>query len=84
MITTQFPGYNKRVDDLLQDLENLYDHMLRSMSPQNRVEGSKMLQLVLRSMLTHGNFPMTVLQLSSAEEEVCEIAIPTEISAISS
>ena len=78
------PRLLQRIDDLPPDLENLYDHMLRSMSPQNRVEGSKMLQLVLRSMLTHGDFPMTLLQLSFAEEEDCGVAIHTGISAISS
>lgn len=78
------PRLLQRIDDLPPDLEKLYDHMLGSMSPQNRVEGSRMLQLVLRSMLTHGDFPMTVLQLSFAEEEDCGIAIPKGISAISS
>ena len=78
------PRLLQRIDDLPPDLESLYDHMLGSMNPQNRVEGSRMLQLVLRSMLTHGDFPMTVLQLSFAEEEDCGIAIPTGISAISS
>ena len=43
--------------------------MLEDMSSQNRRQGSKLLQLVLRSSETHGDIPMTVLQLSFAEEE---------------
>ena len=59
----------QKLDELPGDLEALYDHMLGDMSSQNRLQGSKMLQLVLRSSETHGDIPMTVLQLSFAEEE---------------
>ena len=57
-----------KLDELPPDLEKLYDHMLGSMSPQNRRQGSELLQLVLRSMETHGAYPLTVLQLSFAED----------------
>ena len=43
--------------------------MLGDMSAQNRRQGSKLLQLILRSSETHGDIPMTVLQLSFAEED---------------
>lgn len=59
----------QKLDELPGDLEALYDHMLGDMSPQNRIQGSKLLQLVLRSSETHADIPMTVLQLSFAEEE---------------
>ena len=59
----------EKLDELPGDLEDFYELMLRDMSPQNRLQGSKLLQLALRSSETHGNFPMTVLQLSFAEEE---------------
>ena len=59
----------QKLDELPDDLEALYELMLGNMSSQNRRQGSKLLQLVLRSSETHGDFPMTVLQLSFAEEE---------------
>jgi hypothetical protein len=51
------------------DLEKLYDHMMNSMIASNLEQGSTLLQLVLRSMNAHGSYPMTVLQLSFAEDE---------------
>lgn len=59
----------QRIDELPPTLESLYAHMLGSMSPRHRHQGSKLLQLALRSSETHGEYPMTVLQLSFAEEE---------------
>ena len=59
----------QKLDELPGDLEDLYELMLGDMSPQNRRQGSKLLQLVLRSLETQGVTPMTVLQLSFAEEE---------------
>ncbi|OCL09227.1 hypothetical protein AOQ84DRAFT_291652, partial [Glonium stellatum] len=58
----------RKLDELPPDLEKLYQHMLSSMSLSDRIQGSKLLQVVLRSTETHGNYPMTVLQLSFAEE----------------
>ena len=60
---------SQKLDELPGDLETLYKLMLGDMSSQNRRQGSKLLQLVLRSSETHGDIPMTVLQLSFAEEE---------------
>lgn len=59
----------RRLDDLPEQLEKLYSHMLRSMSKENRAQGSAFLQLMLKSSKTHGRFPMTTLQLSFAEEQ---------------
>ena len=73
-----------KLDELPGDLEALYDHMLGDMSSQNRRQGSKLLQLVLRSSETHGDIPMTVLQLSFAEEEEYSTSKLHELSEISS
>ena len=59
----------QKLDELPGDLEALYELMLGDMSSQNRRQSSKLLQLVLRSSETQGDIPMTVLQLSFAEEE---------------
>ena len=59
----------RKLDELPPDLEKLYDHMMHSMSASNRQQGSKLLQLVLRSIKIQGDYPMTVLQLSFAEDE---------------
>lgn len=59
----------QKLDELPGDLEALYNHMLGDMSAQNRRQGSKLLQLVLRSSETHGDIPMTVLQFAFAEED---------------
>jgi hypothetical protein len=59
----------RKLFDLPEELEQLYSHMLRSMPKANRTQGSKFLQLVHRSLKVQGRFPMTLLQLSFAEEE---------------
>ncbi|EPE25403.1 P-loop containing nucleoside triphosphate hydrolase [Glarea lozoyensis ATCC 20868] len=59
----------RKLDELPPTLEKLYGHMLGSMSSHHRQQGSKLLQMVLRSIKTHGDFPLTVLQLSFAEED---------------
>ena len=59
----------RKLDELPPDLGKLYDHMMHSMNPSNREQGSKLLQLVLRSMQIQDDYPMTVLQLSFAEDE---------------
>ncbi|KAK4454899.1 hypothetical protein QBC34DRAFT_103512 [Podospora aff. communis PSN243] len=59
----------EEVDRLPPDLEELYDHMLGSMPEQHRIEGSKLLQLALRSFELCSAYPMTALQLSFAEED---------------
>ncbi|KAB5530514.1 hypothetical protein GE09DRAFT_394723 [Coniochaeta sp. 2T2.1] len=50
------------------DLEELYAHMLGSMSKQNQILGSKFLQLLFRQLQIGGSFDFTLLQLSFAEE----------------
>ncbi|KAF7506902.1 hypothetical protein GJ744_011143 [Endocarpon pusillum] len=59
----------RRLIDLPEELEQLYSHMLRSMPKANRIQGSKLLQLVYKCSKIQGHFPMTLLQLSFAEEE---------------
>lgn len=51
----------QKLEDLPPDLERLYDHMLGSMTAQHRRQGSKLLQLVLRSTESHESYPMTLL-----------------------
>ena len=58
-----------KLDELPPGLEKLYHHMLDVMDPGHRRQGSKILQLVLRSTETHDEIPMTLLQLSFAEDE---------------
>lgn len=76
-------GLLQKLENLPPDLERLYDHMLGSMIAQHRREGSKLLQLVLRSTETHGSYPMTLLQLSFAEDEEYSTSIISLDSAIS-
>jgi hypothetical protein len=71
------------IQELPPTLEKLYAHMLGSMSSQNRRQGSKLLQLVLRSTDTHGDYPMTILQLSFAEDENYSQSLSVPISTIS-
>lgn len=59
------------IEKLPSDLATLYDHMLGSMSEQGRILGSKYLQLLLRNMQISQNYPLTLLQLSFAEQEEC-------------
>ena len=63
-----FADLQQKLQILPSDLEKLYDHMLGSMSSSNRVEGSRLLQLTLRSFEIHDQYPMTLLQLSFAAE----------------
>ena len=58
-----------KIDELPPDLEKLYDDMLASMSQQNRRQSSKLLQIVLRSTKIQDKYPITLLQLSFAEDE---------------
>ena len=73
----------QKLDELPPSLEKLYYHMLESMSPSHRRQGSKLIQLVARSMKTHGEWPMTVLQLSFAEDEDYTKATQAGVSALS-
>lgn len=58
-----------KIDELPPDLEKLYGHMLASLSQQNRRQSSKLLQVVLRSVEIQDKYPITLLQLSFAEDE---------------
>lgn len=58
-----------QVKRLPEDLEKLYDHMLGSMEKQHRVLASKYFQLVLKNTEIIPEYPMTILQLSYADDE---------------
>lgn len=73
----------QRLEEVPLDLERLYDHMLGCTSPQNCRQGSKMLQMVLRSTEAHGEYPIAVLQLSFAEGEDYAKAIRNDACGIS-
>jgi hypothetical protein len=72
----------RKLDELPPTLEKLYAHMLGSMSSRHRQQGSKLLQIVLRSIKTHGDYPLTVLQLSFAEEDDYSRALSVPIKQI--
>ena len=59
----------EKLDELPSDIEKLYDHMLGNMSSKRHRQGSQLLQIALKSLETHGEYPMTVLQLSRADDE---------------
>jgi hypothetical protein len=56
-----------RLRRLPHDLELLYEHMFETMSDDYQKQASMLIQLVMRSMVKQQT-PMTVLQLSFAEE----------------
>jgi hypothetical protein len=56
--------------------------MMNSMIASNLEQGSTLLQLVLRSMNAHGSYPMTVLQLSFAEDEEYQSSIERNLGTI--
>ena len=58
-----------KLKEIPPDLEALYEKMLRETTPQYRCQGSKFFQLMLRSLETHSEYPMTLLQHSFAEKE---------------
>ena len=59
----------RRLDDLPQELEDLYKHMLSSIIPLYRRQASQLLQIKLQHFMTESEEPLTVLQLSFAAEE---------------
>ena len=73
----------RRLDGLPTDLENLYKHMLGSMSIEYQRKASIMIQLVMRSRQIQRDAQMTVLQLSYAEEEEPLQSIKARIEPIS-
>lgn len=65
----------RRLEELPADLERLYDHMLQAMSPLYRQQASHLFQILMASTIVQGEDPLTLLQLSFAEEEDLEIAV---------
>ena len=74
----------ERLNELPPELEDLYGHMLDSMSVEHRRQGSKLLQLVLRSKeIDEERYQMTLLQLFFAEDEYYQRAVNSRISPLS-
>jgi hypothetical protein len=57
-----------RLNQLPADLEQLYQHMLDTMLPLYQQQASQFFQIVLRSTEVQEEHPLTLLQLSYAEE----------------
>lgn len=75
----------EEIEKLPPDLEKLYDHMLGGIDARSRVLGSKFLQLVFRSVeICPSSFPLTLLQLSFAEEDNYKKSLDTPVEALSS
>jgi hypothetical protein len=72
----------RRLDELPADLEKLYQKMLDSMDRRERQQASKILQLVLRSTEVQTQGPLSLLQLSFAEEDDLDLAICAPIEAM--
>ena len=72
------------LDELPNDLERLYRHMLSTLNPYYRRQSSRILQLVLISTQMQSQYPMTVLQLSYAEDEDYGSSLQAPIKAIDS
>lgn len=70
------------LDELPADLEKLYQKMLDSMDHRERQQASKILQLVLRSTEVQTDGPLSLLQLSFAEEDDLDLAIRAPIEAM--
>lgn len=72
----------RRLNELPADLEMLYQKMLDSMDHRERQQASKILQLVLRSTEVQSEGPLSLLQLSFAEEDDLDLAIRAPIAAM--
>jgi hypothetical protein len=59
----------RRLHELPADLENLYEHMLHTMSPLYRQQASQIFQIMMGSRTVQDERPVTLLQLSFAEDE---------------
>lgn len=75
------PDLRQKLIDMPEELESLYSHMLCAMPKHNRVQGSRYLQIVFESFKVHGSYPITLLQLSFAEEadhgsRFCDPTVP--------
>jgi hypothetical protein len=69
----------RRLEELPGDLEMLYQHMLQTMSPLYRRQASELFQIVLTSAKVQPEQPLSLLQLSFAEEEDIACSIDAEI-----
>jgi hypothetical protein len=70
------------LEELPADLEKLYQHMLDSIETRYRQQAYRVLQMVLRSTEVQTESPMSVLQLSYAEEDEPQQALSTQICAL--
>lgn len=67
----------RRLEELPTDLAKLYEHMLESMIPLYRQQASQLFQIVMAHLDADTEQPLTLLQLSYAEEDPTEaITIP--------
>ena len=64
----------EKLDELPGDLQGLYDHTLAELGAQDRLQGSKLVQLAQRCLETHGANPRIVLRSLSAEEDESSIS----------
>lgn len=61
--------FQRRLEILPPDLENLYSHMLNKMQPLYLRQASQLLQIVLQHTEFEADQPLSALQLSFADEE---------------
>jgi len=71
--------FQRRLEILPPDLENLYSHMLNKMQPLYLRQASQLLQIILRHTEFEADQPLSALQLSFAEEENPGLAFSHEI-----
>lgn len=69
-----------RLEELPADLESLYQHMLHTMSPLYRQQASQLFQIMMNSRNVQDERPVTLLQLSFAEEEDTMMAVRASVS----
>ncbi|KAL9618347.1 MAG: hypothetical protein Q9160_006929 [Pyrenula sp. 1 TL-2023] len=74
----------RRLDELPEGLETLYEHMLQSMNTIYRQQASQLFQIVMASIKVQNLQPLTTLQVSYADQEDLEEAIALPISFLSS
>jgi hypothetical protein len=68
-----------RLEELPADLESLYQHMLCTMSPLYRQQASQLFQIMMNSRNVQDERPVTLLQLSFAEEEDTMMAVRASV-----
>ena len=75
--------FQRRLEILPPDLENLYSHMLNRMEPLYIRQASQLLQIVLQHTRLEVDQPLSSLQLSFADEADPETAFSQEIRPLS-